>query len=238
MFHDEHWSLVTFIWFVLYSLHKRPFKSTYLKQVHYPANTTFPLSAENKHRKFRRNGFSFCVLGTNNNSVSDFDLIKFLKRILYCLSAGFFFIWSRYLEVFHNTMKETLSPFWSFVKKDLYLVRARKLIFLQSADFTWNPQDFTWNLLDFMKSVRFDVKSAGFQPWNLLDFGRFHAWNPLNQIIQEKLFTFIECRGKLCHMKSWNLVDFMCISHEIHQSNRILLKTMEFHRISHEINRI
>ena len=47
------------------------------------------------------------------------------------------------------------------------------------------------------------------------------SWNPpenlINQIIQEKLVSFMECRGRLCLM----------ISHEIHQISRNLLDFMK-----------
>ena len=71
---------------------------------------------------------------------------------------------------------------WTFAKKDLYLVRAQKLISLILHEIRWIS---LWNLVDFRHEIRqITVKS-----------GRFHAWNSLNQIIQEKLFTFIECWG-------------------------------------------
>ena len=78
--------------------------------------------------------------------------------------------------------------------------------------------------------------------------GRFHAWNPLNQIIQEKLFTFIEFRRKLCHMKSeiqwilpeirqtsWNPPVFHEIYWDFTKTNRFLqdfIKSTAFNTIS------
>ena len=102
--------------------------------------------------------------------------------------------------------------------KDLYVVRAQKLIFLQSvdfsADFTWNLVDFrheiqkiSWNLVDFMKSGRFHMK-----------FGRFHAWKPLHLITQGKNFTSQRGGGamsfEICEISqiSQNLGDFMKFS--------------------------
>ena len=90
----------------------------------------------------------------------------------------------------------------------------QKLIF---PDFIWNPVDFTY----FMKSDGFHVKFC-----QISHKIQQISWNPpanlINQIIQEKLFSVMECSGKaMSHdfMKSgrfheicqilWNQPDFM-----------------------------
>ena len=56
---------------------------------------------------------------------------------------------------------------------------------------------------DFMPEI-WQIHEIHQISWNPPDFMKstgFHAWSNLNQIIQEKLFTFIECRG--CYV-TWN----------------------------------
>ena len=91
---------------------------------------------------------------------------------------------------------------------------------------SWNPQLFTGfhlNQQDFIMDFTLDSIPVADPQISYLKSGRFHestrfhAWNPLNQIIQEKLFTFIECREpmsyEICdmsqfHMKSTNSTGF------------------------------
>ena len=102
------------------------------------------------------------------------------------------------------------SCFFLFgLSKERHLVVTQKPTFLISwnlpdfvqiswnlADFRWNPADFTWNPPNFVW-----ISIGGF----CVDF----RWNPptklINQIFQEKLFSFMECCGKAIscfHMKS------------------------------------
>ena len=69
---------------------------------------------------------------------------------------------------------------------------------------------FQWNPADFVKYSRFHA--------DFMKSGRFHkiqwiSWNPpenlINQVIQEKLFTSMECSGKAMSQDfTWNLLDF------------------------------
>ena len=91
-------------------------------------------------------------------------------------------------------------------------------LWISFADFIWNPPktlryrtsmscfywlqvDFTWNLPE-IHQISHDIHQISVKS------GRFHAWNPSNQIIQEKLFTFIECREPLLY----EICEIQCIS--------------------------
>ena len=82
---------------------------------------------------------------------------------------------------------------------------------------TWNLADFTWNLADFT--------------WNLADFSeihQFHAWKPLNQIIQEKFFTFIECSGEAMSYETCEICRISCLKTLKSDNSREIL---HFHRV-------
>ena len=91
--------------------------------------------------------------------------------------GNLFFLWFK---------SDTCSIYWSFVyiyMKDLYLVITLNLIFLLFHEI--------WQIS--LQSGRFHVKSS-----------EFHFWNHLNQITQQKNFTFTVYMGGggLCPMNS------------------------------------
>ena len=85
----------------------------------------------------------------------------------------------------------------------------------------WRKRSYSWNLADFTKSSGFHMKSGGFHEIQQISHEiQQISWNPLadliNQIIQEKLFSFVQCRGKamsqdfmkICQIFMWNPPDF------------------------------
>ena len=97
---------------------------------------------------------------------------------------------------------------------------------------SWNSEDFTWKFHE-IQQISHKIQWISSEIWQISQNPVDFIWNPptnfTNQIIQEKLFSFMECCGKATsyfHMKSTRLHVKFAGFHEICQISKDQLPGM------------